>query len=122
MDSCTTDCSRLIFWKVIKTTYPAGYSESSAYSNLNLNIATSKKITAITKSIPTSLLQSPRSPDRNTAGLKIQAVRLVENRTPAKLVCKNIYLKSRWQVDGAKGAGINGWLMAGFIYPFQKIG
>lgn len=47
--------------------------------------------------------------------IKIQAVRLVENRTPAKFVYKNIYLKSRWQVGGVKGAGINGWLMAGFM-------
>ena len=69
MDSCTTDCPGLVFGKVIKTTYPAGYSESSAYSNLNLDITTSKKIIAITKSIPTSFTIQ-RSPDRNTAGQK----------------------------------------------------
>ena len=70
MDSCTTDCPGLVFGKVIKTTYPAGYSESSAYLNLNLDIATPKKITAITKSTPTSISQSPQPPDRNTAGHK----------------------------------------------------
>ncbi|KAF5421987.1 MAG: hypothetical protein C5S45_02960 [Candidatus Methanocomedens sp.] len=42
-------------------------------------------------------------------------MRLVENRTPAKFVCKNIYLKSRWLVDGVKGAGINGCMMADFM-------
>ena len=66
MDSCTTCCPGLVFGKVIKTTYPAGYSESSAYSNLNLDIATPKKITTITISIPTPFT-IPRPPDRNTA-------------------------------------------------------
>ena len=70
MDSCTTDCPGLVFEKVIKTIYPAGYSKSSAYSNLNLDIATPKKIIAITKSIPASLSQSPMSPDRNAASHK----------------------------------------------------
>ena len=59
-----------VFRIVIKTTDPAGCLESSAYSNLNLDIANPKKITAITISIPTSLLQSPLSPDRNAAGHK----------------------------------------------------
>jgi hypothetical protein len=52
--------------------------------------------------------------------MKIQALRLVENRTPAKFVCKNIYLKSRWQVDGVKGAGINGWRDGGFYVSLSK--
>jgi hypothetical protein len=52
--------------------------------------------------------------------IKIQAVGLVENRTPAKFVCKNIYLKSRWQVDGVKGAGINGWRDSGFYVSTSK--
>ena len=74
MDSCTTDCPGLVFGKVIKTTYPAGYSESSAYSNLNLDIATPKKITAITKRIPTSLSRSHGPHIEMQQVIKIQAV------------------------------------------------
>jgi len=59
MDSCTTDCPGLVFGKVIKTKYTAGYSESSAYPNLNFDITTPKKIITITKSIPISFTIPP---------------------------------------------------------------
>ena len=47
--------------------------------------------------------------------IKIQAVRPVDSGTLVKFVYKNIYLKSRWQVDGAKELELMDGMMANFM-------